>query len=52
MELNHDDVGTLVGMGPTAWHADPTVLADRIAALPVSIRVTASVVVAMYRLRT
>ena len=49
MELNYDDVGTLVGMGPTAWHADPTVLADRIAALPVPIRVTASVVVAVYR---
>ena len=52
MELDHDDVGTLVGMGPSAWHTELAALSARIAALPTPVRVTASVVVAVYRPRT
>ena len=51
MELTHDDAGTLVGMGPSAWHAKPVALSGRIAALPTTVRVTASVVVSVYRPR-
>lgn len=51
MELNHDDVGTLVAMGPSAWHVEPAAVSARIAALPVPVRVTASVVVSVYRPR-
>jgi 23S rRNA (guanine745-N1)-methyltransferase len=49
MDLTHDDVGALVGMGPTAWHADPAALAARIATVPAPVRVTASVTVSIYR---
>jgi len=51
MELNHDGVGTLVGMGPSAWHVEPATLSGRIAVLPAAVRVTASVEVAVYRPR-
>ncbi len=51
MELDHDDVGTLVVMGPSAWHTEPAALSERIAALPVPVRVTASVMVTAYRPR-
>lgn len=43
LRLSHAEVRTLVGMGPSAWHADPEVLAARIAALPDPVTVTASV---------
>jgi 23S rRNA (guanine745-N1)-methyltransferase len=43
LHLSHADVRTLVGMGPSAWHADPDVLADRIARLPTPVAITASV---------
>jgi 23S rRNA (guanine745-N1)-methyltransferase len=51
MELNHDGVGTLVGMGPSAWHVEPATLSGRIAALPAPLRVTASVEITVYRPR-
>ena len=43
LSLTHDEVRTLVGMGPSAWHADPQRLAERIAALPTPVTVTAAV---------
>jgi 23S rRNA (guanine745-N1)-methyltransferase len=43
LRLTHAEVGTLVGMGPSAWHTDPETLAARIAALPTPATVTASV---------
>lgn len=51
MWLSHAEVHALVGMGPSAWHADPGRLADRIAALPDPVPVTASVRVDAYRPR-
>ncbi|MEV1169409.1 putative RNA methyltransferase [Nonomuraea sp. NPDC049784] len=32
MELGHDDIAQVVGMGPSAWHTDPGELTERIAA--------------------
>jgi 23S rRNA (guanine745-N1)-methyltransferase len=52
MELDHDGAGALVGMGPSAWHADRDALASRISALPEPVRVSASVDVAVYRPRS
>ncbi|TWH68310.1 23S rRNA m(1)G-748 methyltransferase [Micromonospora olivasterospora] len=43
LELTRPEVATLVGMGPSAWHADPAVLAARIAALAEPIGVTLAV---------
>lgn len=50
MSLSHTDIANLVGMGPSAFHAD-TQLAARIADLPPVVAVTASVTVAIYRPR-
>lgn len=33
MELGHDDVAQVIGMGPSAWHQDPDALDDRISSL-------------------
>jgi 23S rRNA (guanine745-N1)-methyltransferase len=52
MRLGHADVLALVGMGPSAWHAEPGTLAARVARLPVSLPVTASVLITSYRART
>ncbi|MGW6917659.1 putative RNA methyltransferase [Kitasatospora sp. NPDC054939] len=49
LRLSAADVRTVVGMGPSAWHTDPEQLADRLAALPDPVDVTASVTVAAYR---
>ncbi|MFD7417066.1 putative RNA methyltransferase [Kitasatospora purpeofusca] len=49
MRLSAEDVRTVVGMGPSAWHTDPARLAERLAALPDPVAVTASVTVAAYR---
>jgi 23S rRNA (guanine745-N1)-methyltransferase len=49
MELSHADVAALAGMGPSAHHVAPGVLAERVAALPSPVAVTASVVVSAYR---
>jgi 23S rRNA (guanine745-N1)-methyltransferase len=47
--LDHDRIAALVGMGPTASHLDPTVLATRIAALPAQVDVGLAVDVTVYR---
>jgi 23S rRNA (guanine745-N1)-methyltransferase len=49
MSLSRNDVRAVVGMGPSAWHVAGPALAERIAALPEPVPVTASVVVATYR---
>ncbi|WP_405004570.1 methyltransferase domain-containing protein [Kitasatospora purpeofusca] len=49
VRLSAEDVRTVVGMGPNAWHTDPARLAERLAALPDPVEVTASVTVAAYR---
>ncbi|MFE6751928.1 putative RNA methyltransferase [Kitasatospora purpeofusca] len=49
VRLSAEDVRTVVGMGPSAWHTDPARLAERLAALPDPVGVTASVTVAAYR---
>lgn len=51
MELGHQNVEALVGMGPSAWHADAARLGERIGALPEPVVVTASVMVSTYRRR-
>ena len=51
MRLSHADVLALVGMGPSAWHADPGALAARVAGLPSTLPVTASVMITSYRAR-
>jgi 23S rRNA (guanine745-N1)-methyltransferase len=52
LHLTHGEVATLVRMGPSAWHADPTALADRIATLPSPSLVTASVHLRRYSPRS
>ncbi|HSD21054.1 MAG TPA: 23S rRNA methyltransferase [Anaeromyxobacter sp.] len=49
--LTHAEVRTLVAMGPSAWHADPTALQARMEALHDPVRVTAAVRVGSYRRR-
>ncbi len=49
LQLTHDEVGTLVGMGPSAWHQDAAQLAAAIAALPTPVTATARVVLHHYR---
>ncbi|MEN3310494.1 MAG: rRNA (guanine745-N1)-methyltransferase [Micromonosporaceae bacterium] len=49
LTLRRAEVATLVGMGPSAWHADPARLAAAVARLPEPVRVTASVRLARYR---
>ncbi|SCL61623.1 putative RNA methyltransferase [Micromonospora chersina] len=51
LELSRTEVATLVGMGPSAWHADPGPLAERIAALPEPTPVTLAVRLAVHRPR-
>ncbi|MGW0431575.1 putative RNA methyltransferase [Micromonospora sp. NPDC003197] len=51
LRLTRREVHTLVGMGPSAWHTDPTTLADRIAALPEPVTVTAAVRLGIYHPR-
>ncbi|MFI2649309.1 putative RNA methyltransferase [Micromonospora fulviviridis] len=51
LELSRTEVATLVGMGPSAWHADPARLAERIAALPEPVPVTLAVRLAVHRPR-
>ncbi|MFE3881064.1 putative RNA methyltransferase [Kitasatospora sp. NPDC059146] len=47
--LSAQDVRTVVGMGPSAWHTDPDRLAAALEELPDPVEVTASVTVAAYR---
>ncbi|WP_416876200.1 putative RNA methyltransferase [Kitasatospora sp. SC0581] len=49
LRLGPQDVRTVVGMGPSAWHTDPERLAAALAELPEPVEVTASVAVAAYR---
>ncbi|GAB7183159.1 methyltransferase domain-containing protein [Kitasatospora sp. Ki12] len=49
LRLGPQDVRTVVGMGPSAWHTDPERLEASLAALPDPVEVTASVTVAAYR---
>lgn len=49
MRLRRDEVHTLVGMGPSAWHTEPQRLAEQIARLPEPVSVTAAVRMATYR---
>jgi 23S rRNA (guanine745-N1)-methyltransferase len=51
MTLDHTEIGTLVGMGPSAWHTDPGTLAERIGVLPDPMEVTAAVTLSVYRPR-
>lgn len=50
LRLTHPDVGNVVAMGPSAHHASD-LRAARIAALPETVEVTASVTVSRYRAR-
>nr|WP_245572495.1 23S rRNA methyltransferase [Actinokineospora enzanensis] len=47
--LSHRDAAALVGMGPTAFHADADTIAARVAVLPEPVAVTASVIVSSFR---
>lgn len=49
LTLSGAEVATLVGMGPSAWHTDPTGLAARIDALGEPVRVTVAVRLGTYR---
>jgi 23S rRNA (guanine745-N1)-methyltransferase len=46
--LSRAEVAALVGMGPSAWHAEPTALLTSVAALGEPVRVTAQVRVSGY----
>ncbi|MGH3410025.1 MAG: methyltransferase type 11, partial [Streptosporangiaceae bacterium] len=49
LALDHRDVAAAVAMGPSAWHADPAELTERIAALPSPMPVTVSVTMWTFR---
>ncbi|MGA8115442.1 MAG: 23S rRNA methyltransferase [Actinocatenispora sp.] len=49
LRLDHHDVVTVVGMGPSARHLTPDALNERIAALPDPLTVTVSVDLSVYR---
>lgn len=51
LSLDHVEIRTLAGMGPSAWHAGPASLEARIAQLPEPATVTASVRIGSYRRR-
>jgi len=51
MKLNHQQIGYLVGMGPSARHIDPATLAGRIELLPPTVSVTGAVEVRVYARR-
>ncbi|HMH90629.1 MAG TPA: 23S rRNA methyltransferase [Streptosporangiaceae bacterium] len=48
LRLDHRDVAAAVGMGPSARHADPAVLAARIRELPARLPVTLSVTLSVF----
>nr|MDT0658004.1 23S rRNA methyltransferase [Micromonospora sp. DSM 115978] len=49
LALTRREVRTLVGMGPSAWHADPDRLTERLATLAEPVTATASIRLATYR---
>lgn len=51
LKLDRTDAATIVGMGPSARHMSAAELADRVAALPDPVTVTASVRINTYRPR-
>jgi 23S rRNA (guanine745-N1)-methyltransferase len=48
LALSHPEIAAVVGMGPSARHADPAVLADRMARLPQRVPVTLSVTLSVF----
>ena len=53
MFLTRDEAAQIVRMGPSAWHVDEQSVAERLAALPDPLTVTASVTLSRYvRART
>jgi 23S rRNA (guanine745-N1)-methyltransferase len=48
MELNHQQIAYLVGMGPSARHINQATLAGRVAMLPPSVSVTGEVEIRVY----
>lgn len=51
LRLDHDAVAAAVGMGPSAWHADPAALGERIGQLPGQVPVTVAVTISVFRPR-
>ncbi len=51
MKLNHQQIASLVGMGPSARHNHPATLAGRIEMLPPTVSVTGAVEVRVYMRR-
>ena len=51
MELNHQQIACLTGMGPSAWHIHSATLADRIAMLTPTVLVTGAVELRVYACR-
>lgn len=51
MELNHRQIASLVGMGPSARHINPTTLAGRIEMLPPAVLITGAVELRVYMRR-
>jgi len=49
MSLTRADVAALVAMGPSSRHSEPATMAQRIAGLPATVKVTASVTATTYR---
>ena len=48
LQLSHPEIAAVVGMGPSARHADPAVLAERMARLPQRVPVTLSVTLSVF----
>jgi 23S rRNA (guanine745-N1)-methyltransferase len=51
MSLSHEDVESVVAMGPSSWHTSAERLRDRVRALEEPLPVTASVIVSSFRRR-
>jgi 23S rRNA (guanine745-N1)-methyltransferase len=49
LSLDHQAVGALAAMGPSAWHAEPAALAERIRQLPGRVPVTLAVMLSVFR---
>jgi 23S rRNA (guanine745-N1)-methyltransferase len=51
LTLGHEEIETLVGMGPSAWHVPPARLRAGLATLPAPVRVPASFTLSVFRPR-
>lgn len=49
LQLNHEDIEALAGMGPSAHHIEATELAERVRTLPSTVDVTVSVTIGVFR---